>query len=135
MHTQRMYLSKLNLILVQVGRRIKQPPPASRRRVSRHATLHEHAPDSECCATGARSQVLKHAWPHEWPDFIDEIVAASNATETLCENNMHILRLLRYVCAGRAGPLHRHRPALSASLEARDSSPSCAHTRVSLAAQ
>jgi hypothetical protein len=38
---------------------------------------------------------------HNWPTFISEIVNASKAHETLCENNMIILKLLsEEVCAG-----------------------------------
>ena len=40
-------------------------------------------------------QVLKQEWPHNWPQFIPEIVASSKSGgPELCENNMHILRLL-----------------------------------------
>ena len=39
-------------------------------------------------------QILKHEWPHKWPNFISEIVGASTASEYLCQNNMIILRLL-----------------------------------------
>mmetsp|Transcript_19910 Transcript_19910/g.25976 ORF Transcript_19910/g.25976 Transcript_19910/m.25976 type:complete len:1094 (+) Transcript_19910:217-3498(+) len=38
--------------------------------------------------------VLKHEWPHNWPEFISEIVTASTTNEILCENNMNILKLL-----------------------------------------
>lgn len=33
-------------------------------------------------------------WPHKWQSFIPDIVAASKTNETLCENSMHILKLL-----------------------------------------
>jgi exportin-1 len=39
-------------------------------------------------------QVLKQDWPHNWPSFISDIVGASKASESLCENNMAILKLL-----------------------------------------
>jgi exportin-1 len=39
-------------------------------------------------------QILKQDWPHDWPDFISDIVASSKQSESLCENNMRILRLL-----------------------------------------
>ncbi|KAG1655478.1 hypothetical protein FOA52_008673 [Chlamydomonas sp. UWO 241] len=39
-------------------------------------------------------QILKHDWPHKWPSFVPDIVAASKTSETLCENTMKILRLL-----------------------------------------
>ena len=38
--------------------------------------------------------ILKQDWPDRWPDFIPEIVAASNSSLPICENNMAILRLL-----------------------------------------
>ncbi|ORY35659.1 CRM1 C terminal-domain-containing protein [Naematelia encephala] len=39
-------------------------------------------------------QVLKQAWPKDWPSFIPEIVASSRTNLSLCENNMVILKLL-----------------------------------------
>ena len=39
-------------------------------------------------------QILKQEWPHQWPTFISDIVASSKTSESLCENNMRILRLL-----------------------------------------
>jgi len=39
-------------------------------------------------------QVVKQEWPHNWPTFISDVVNASKANETLCENNMAILKLL-----------------------------------------
>lgn len=33
-------------------------------------------------------------WPHKWQSFIPDLVAASKTNETLCENSMHILKLL-----------------------------------------
>jgi exportin-1 len=39
-------------------------------------------------------QVLKQEWPHNWPTFIDEIVASSKSGESICENNMKVLKLL-----------------------------------------
>ena len=39
-------------------------------------------------------QILKQDWPANWPDFIPEIVAASERGYNICENNMTILRLL-----------------------------------------
>ena len=38
--------------------------------------------------------ILKQEWPHNWPSFIGDICGASRTSEVLCENNMHILRLL-----------------------------------------
>lgn len=41
-------------------------------------------------------QILKHEWPKQWPDFVPELVNSSRTSLTLCENNMVILKLLRY---------------------------------------
>ncbi|WFD31477.1 Karyopherin transporter [Malassezia sp. CBS 17886] len=39
-------------------------------------------------------QILKQEWPHNWPNFVPEIVASSRGSLSICENNMAILRLL-----------------------------------------
>ena len=39
-------------------------------------------------------QVLKHEWPKQWPSFIPEIINVSKTSESICENNVHILKLL-----------------------------------------
>lgn len=39
-------------------------------------------------------QVLKREWPKKWQTFIPEIVGASKTNESLCQNNMIILKLL-----------------------------------------
>ncbi|XP_070576866.1 exportin-1-like [Ptychodera flava] len=39
-------------------------------------------------------QILKQEWPKNWPSFIGDIVGASKTNESLCQNNMHILKLL-----------------------------------------
>ncbi|KAJ7172647.1 CRM1 C terminal-domain-containing protein [Mycena filopes] len=39
-------------------------------------------------------QILKQEWPHNWPNFITELVESSKTNLTLCENNMIILKLL-----------------------------------------
>lgn len=38
--------------------------------------------------------ILKHEWPHNWPNFISDLVGSSKTSEILCENNMQILKLL-----------------------------------------
>ncbi|KAL1121954.1 hypothetical protein AAG570_003362 [Ranatra chinensis] len=55
MEREKMYLNKLNMILVQV---------------------------------------LKREWPKNWESFIPDIVGASKTNESLCQNNMVILKLL-----------------------------------------
>lgn len=42
----------------------------------------------------ARHQIVKQEWPDKWTSFIDEIVGASNSSESLCQNNMEIFQLL-----------------------------------------
>jgi exportin-1 len=39
-------------------------------------------------------QIVKQEWPHNWRNFIPEIVNSSKSSETLCRNNMKILKLL-----------------------------------------
>lgn len=39
-------------------------------------------------------EILKQEWPHNWPSFISDLVGSSKTSELLCENNMHILKLL-----------------------------------------
>lgn len=39
-------------------------------------------------------QILKREWPKNWPTFISDIVGASKTNESLCQNNMVILKLL-----------------------------------------
>ncbi|KAF8458891.1 CRM1 C terminal-domain-containing protein [Terfezia claveryi] len=38
--------------------------------------------------------ILKQEWPHDWPDFISEIISSCRTNLSICENNMVILRLL-----------------------------------------
>lgn len=65
--SEKTYLGKLNMILVEVS--------------------NQH----QICIL---RQILKHEWPNNWPTFISDIVGASKTNETLCQNNMVILRLL-----------------------------------------
>ncbi|XP_047301727.1 exportin-1 isoform X4 [Homo sapiens] len=39
-------------------------------------------------------EILKQEWPKHWPTFISDIVGASRTSESLCQNNMVILKLL-----------------------------------------
>ncbi len=78
MRREKAYVNKLNLVLVQVG---PDPVPSAR---TLPLTRHLYA----------SPQILKQAWPHDWPQFIPEIVASSKTNISLCENNMTILKLL-----------------------------------------
>lgn len=40
-------------------------------------------------------QVVKREWPHNWPSFVPDLVNSSKQSESLCANNMEILKLLR----------------------------------------
>lgn len=37
---------------------------------------------------------MKREWPKNWESFVGEIVGASRTNESLCQNNMVILKLL-----------------------------------------
>ena len=39
-------------------------------------------------------QIVKKEWPKNWPSFISDIVGASKSNESLCKNNLIILKLL-----------------------------------------
>lgn len=39
---------------------------------------------------------MKHEWPKKWPNFISDIVEASKTSESMCQNNLEILKLLRF---------------------------------------
>lgn len=39
-------------------------------------------------------QIVKKEWPHNWPNFIQDICGASRHSQFLCENNMKILAQL-----------------------------------------
>uniref|UniRef100_A0A5B6Z688 Putative exportin-1 n=1 Tax=Davidia involucrata TaxID=16924 RepID=A0A5B6Z688_DAVIN len=40
-------------------------------------------------------QILKHEWPAKWRSFIPDLVAAAKTSETICENCMAILKILK----------------------------------------
>lgn len=39
-------------------------------------------------------QILKHEWPHNWPDFIPSLIQWSRESDLLCGNAMQVLLLL-----------------------------------------
>ena len=90
---QKVFLSKANKVLVEVRR--------ARRTCSlalplRHRLM-ELLTDCELVvrARVPVQQVVKHEWPARWPGFIKEIVNSSKTSQSLCANNMNILKLLR----------------------------------------
>lgn len=73
MRREKSYVNKLNLALVQV-----MPLLDSQFQNTRTYPL----------------KILKQEWPHNWPNFIPELVESSKTNLSLCENNMVILKLL-----------------------------------------
>jgi exportin-1 len=39
-------------------------------------------------------EILKKEWPHNWPTFMQELVASSRRAESVCANNMDVLQIL-----------------------------------------
>ena len=72
MRREKTYLNKLNLALIQV----------------------RHKASSSPLQLTVSPQILKQEWPHNWPNFISELVESSKTNLSLCENNMVILKLL-----------------------------------------
>jgi exportin-1 len=74
MEREKVYLNKLNIILVQVM-------------------------DMQILIEMIKElfffKILKHEWPKKWPNFISDIVEASKTSESMCQNNLEILKLLR----------------------------------------
>ncbi len=106
-------LSKLNLTLVQARTQHARAAQATRfeprARVcgpGARAALRSGEARlvlTRCCAhAGAAAQILKQDWPQNWPNFIPELVNSSQRSESLCANNLSILKLLR--CSQSARP-------------------------------
>ena len=53
-------------------------------------------------------QILKKDWPQYWPTFVAEIVDSSLINTSLCENNMKILKLLRYTSQTNGFLISKH---------------------------
>jgi len=85
---ERLFLKKLNITLVQV--RTAGCPRCGPRLILRTNQINLHK-----FLVGL--QILKQEWPRNWETFIPEIVGSSQKNESLCENNMEILKLLRFV--------------------------------------
>ena len=47
------------------------------------------------CVVRVCFQIVKKEWPQNWESFIPDICGASRTNQSLCENNMKILNLLR----------------------------------------
>lgn len=75
------FMNKLNMVLVQI---VKQA-----RRLADAAPPHHSLRARWRCTQPAPALPLQE-WPHAWPTFISDIVAASKTNESLCENNMAV---------------------------------------------
>lgn len=81
---EKMYLTKLNMILVQVS-------------ALSWYCIFDFRTDEQIGIVNlffSLRQVLKREWPKNWQSFIPDIVGASKTNESLCQNNMIILKLL-----------------------------------------
>ena len=82
MEKERTYLNKLNLILVSILKR----------------QLESLILFNSSVRTGKDDQFsslfIFREWPKNWESFIPDIIGASKTNESLCQNNMVILKLL-----------------------------------------
>ena len=82
MEKERTYLNKLNLILVSILKR----------------QLESLILLNSSVRTGKDDQFsslfIFREWPKNWESFIPDIIGASKTNESLCQNNMVILKLL-----------------------------------------
>ena len=82
MEKERTYLNKLNLILVSILKR----------------QLESLILFNSSVRTGKDDQFsslfMFREWPKNWESFIPDIIGASKTNESLCQNNMVILKLL-----------------------------------------
>ena len=82
MEKERTYLNKLNLILVSILKR----------------QLESLILFNSSVLTGKDDQFsslfIFREWPKNWESFIPDIIGASKTNESLCQNNMVILKLL-----------------------------------------
>lgn len=39
-------------------------------------------------------EIVKREWPHNWPKFVPELLAACKINDIVCANNLHILRMI-----------------------------------------
>ena len=78
MEKERTYLNKLNLILVSIlKRQLDSLQFFSQNRKGQFSSL-----------------FIFREWPKNWESFIPDIIGASKTNESLCQNNMVILKLL-----------------------------------------
>ena len=98
MQAEKLFLNKLNVILVQILKQVR--PPFAFCCFCLHSlallALIGSGRPSPTRLTGPppKHRPTPQEWPHNWPNFISDIVAFSQTSEVLCENNIRILKLL-----------------------------------------
>ena len=101
MQQQKVYVYKLNIILVQVSRcMLDNVHLFFYRSLPPYVYVHPcyYTACSVCVCVWwelCHVQIVKQEWPRNWTTFVSDIVGASKTSESLCTNNMAILRLLR----------------------------------------
>ena len=56
--------------------------------------LHHRTPSLAHISSQVLIKIVVQEWPDKWTTFISDLVGASRSSESLCENNMRILKLL-----------------------------------------
>lgn len=99
MQAEKLFLNKLNVILVQILKQVRRclrlrlrlrlrcPDPRPSDPIQSSPTHHPMPPAHP-------NRTPPQEWPHNWPNFISDIVSFSQTSEVLCENNIRILKLL-----------------------------------------
>ena len=82
MEKERTYLNKLNLILVSILKRQFESL------ILFNSSVRTGKDDQ------FSSLFMFREWPKNWESFIPDIIGASKTNESLCQNNMVILKLL-----------------------------------------
>ena len=88
---EKTYLNKLNMILVQVKSYLQLT-----HLIKILVNMRKSYLESQIIVINNLlfSQILKREWPKNWESFIPDIIGASKTNESLCQNNMIILKLL-----------------------------------------
>ena len=99
--SDKIFMNKINMVLVQIVKQARRRRKG-RKRCRRVLSLRPPLPHQE--------------WPHAWPSFISDIVAASKTNESLCENNMavRVAAALLGTCTPLTPAAHSSRPATRA---------------------
>ena len=93
---EKLFINKLNLTLVQVTYSPKKSLSTSLSSSNALSPFFHNI--SPLTVHFLCQKIIKQQWPRGWNTFIPEIVGASKTNESLCENNMNILKLMRFFC-------------------------------------